>query len=143
TIQLTLLGSSSILAIILWLAAPALMPLMDIPPQTERLFLMMIGILWFDTLSLVPFAELRLVRKTWIYAGLRTLNVLINIGLNLWLILSLHLGIEAVFIANIMASGITTLILAVYTRKMWQGVLKKSIFRRAIAFGLPFVPAGL
>lgn len=143
TIQLTLLATSSVLALLLWLFSPALMPLLDLSPETKKLFLMMVGIIWFDTLSLVPFAELRLKRQTLFYAGTRTVHVLINIALNFWLILGLNLGIEAVFIANIVASGFITLFLAIYTRNMWQGIIDKKIFKKAIAFGLPFVPAGL
>lgn len=143
TIQLTLLCSSTVLAVLLWLLSPVVRPLLDFPPDTGGLFLLMIGIIWFDTLALVPFAELRLERKTLLYAGFRTVHVIINIALNGWLILGLHLGIEAVFMANIIASGVITLVLAIYTRDLWRGVLKIPHLKKAIAFGLPFVPAGL
>lgn len=143
TIQLTLLATSTVLVILLWLFAPSFMPLLDLPPETQGLFLMMIGILWFDTLSLVPFAELRLERKTLLYAGARTVHVIINIALNGWLILGLHLGIEAVFIANLVASGFITLFLGMYTAGMWRGTLDIALLKKALAFGLPFVPAGV
>lgn len=142
TVQLTLLGTSTVLALLLWFSAPALMPLINLPPESKRVFLMMIGIIWFDTLSIVPFAELRLVRKTLLYAGVRTVHVLINIALNLWLILGLHLGIEAVFIANLVASGCVTLFLAAYTHGMWRGGWNSTLLKKAVYFGLPFVPAG-
>ncbi|HYW36321.1 MAG TPA: polysaccharide biosynthesis C-terminal domain-containing protein, partial [Balneolaceae bacterium] len=89
------------------------------------------------------FAELRLVRKAFQYAGIRMANVLINLGLNLYLILGLGWGIEAVFIANLAASGLTTLFIWVLTAKMWRGNWSGYIFRKAIRFGLPLVPAGL
>ncbi|HYW34293.1 MAG TPA: oligosaccharide flippase family protein, partial [Balneolaceae bacterium] len=101
TIQLSLLGLASFLAFLLWLFAPSIMPLLSLPSGARNIYLMMVGILWFDTLSLLPFAELRLVRKAFQYAGIRMANVLINLGLNLYLILGLGWGIEAVFIANL------------------------------------------
>jgi hypothetical protein len=69
---------------------------------------MMLGILWFDTLSIVPFAELRLARRSIHFALLKTVHVIINVGLNFYLILSLGYGIEAVFIANLAASVLIT-----------------------------------
>lgn len=143
TLQLGLLGFATLLALILWLFAPAVMPLMSLEPDTRNFYLLMIGILWFDTLSIVPFAELRLVRKSALFAVIRTGNVLLNIALNFYLILSLGWGIEAVFTANLIASGLTTLVLWMITAGMWGGSWSQPIFRKALAFGLPFIPAGL
>lgn len=143
TLQLGLLASASLLAFLLWLFAPAIMPLMSLEPETKDFYLFMIGILWFDTLSIIPFAELRLVRKSYLFAVIKTGNVLINIALNFYLILSLNWGIEAVFLANLIASGITTLVLWIITARMWDGNWNRPILRKALKFGLPFVPAGL
>lgn len=143
TIQLGLLASASLLALLLWLLAPAIMPLMSLEPETRNFYLFMIGILWFDTLSIVPFAELRLVRKSVLFAVLKTGNVIINIALNFYLILSLGWGIEAVFLANLIASGLTTLVLWLLTAAMWRGSWSRPVLRKALVFGLPFVPAGL
>ncbi|HEX6982078.1 MAG TPA: polysaccharide biosynthesis C-terminal domain-containing protein [Balneolaceae bacterium] len=143
TIQLALLAFASLAALLLWFLAPLLMPLMSLDPSTKGIFLMMIGIIWFDTLSLVPFAELRLVRKSLLYAIVRFGHVLINVGLNLYLILHLELGIEAVFIANLVASGIITLIMWMFTARMLGGSWSKPILKKALIFGLPFIPAGV
>ncbi len=143
TIQLALLGFSSVLALLLWLIAPFITPVMGLEPGTESIYLMMIGIVWFDTLSLVPFAELRLVRKSIQYAAIRTANVLINIALNFYLILWLQWGIEAVFVANLAASGVTTVFIWLITADMWKGDWSRPLLRKAIYFGAPFVPAGL
>jgi len=143
TIQLTLLGIATVLAVLLWMLAPLIMPLMSLGSGTHSIFLMMIGILWFDTLALVPFAELRLVRKPVQYAVIRTVNVLINIGLNFYLILGLGWGIEAVFVANLLASGVTTLFLWMLTARMLGGTWQTPILKKAMTFGIPFIPAGL
>ncbi len=143
TIQLSLLGFASVLAVLLWLLAPLIMPVMSLDPATKSIYLMMIGIVWFDTLSIVPFAELRLVRKSLQYAAIRTGSVLINVGLNVYLILYQGWNIEAVFMANVAASGTTTAFIWILTAKMWKGGWSRAIFRKAIHFGMPFVPAGL
>ena len=143
TIQLGLLAAATVFALLLWLLAPLVMPLMSLETGTRNLYLLMIGILWFDTLSIVPFAELRLVRRSLLFAAIRTGNVLINLGLNFYLILALGWGIEAVFMANIVASGATTLLLWILTARLLGGSWSTPTFRKALQFGLPFIPAGI
>lgn len=143
TLQLFLLGSSGVLLLILWAMQPVLSPLLGLETEGDVIFLMMLGILLFDTLSIVPFAELRLTQKAWLFAALRTINVLINIGLNFYLILGLDFGIEAVFISNLAASVITALLIWVVTLPMLTGVWSKEILQKALLFGLPFIPAGI
>lgn len=142
TIQLALLGFASLLALLMWICAPLIMPVMSLGADTHNIYIMMIGIVWFDTLALVPFAELRLVRKSLQYAAIRTGNVLINIGLNIYLILYLGWGIEAIFIANLAAAVVTTAFIWLLTADMWKGSWNRAILRKVVLFGLPFVPAG-
>lgn len=86
-------------------------------------------ILAFDALTALPFAKLRLEGKAKQFAGLKLLNIFVNIGLNLFFLLALpHLakanpdgffagiynpgmGVGYVFLANLLASGITFLLL--------------------------------
>lgn len=143
TIQTALLLAASVLAVLLWVFAPTLMPLISLGPETKNFYLLMIGILWFDTLGKVPFAELRLVQKSITFAIIRMTDVLLNIGLNFYFILGLGWGIEAVFIANLIASAVTTVILWMLTANMLKGTIKKSFIDKALVFGLPFVPGGL
>jgi len=143
TLQLGLLATATILAFLLWLLAPEIMPVLSLGPDTQSYYLLMIGILWFDTLSVVPFAELRLVERSYLFAALRTGNVVINVALNFFLILHLHWGIEAIFVSNLIASALTTIVLWIITAPMLRGNWAKSIFYRALKFGLPFVPAGI
>lgn len=143
TLQFGLLAAASLLALLLWVLAPVIMPWLSLGPETRNFYLLMIGIVWFDTLSIVPFAELRLVRRSLLFAVLKTANVIVNIGLNFYLILYLGRGIEAVFIANLVASAATTLVLWIITGSMLAGSWNRTIFDQALKFGLPFIPAGL
>jgi len=142
TIQLCLLGTTILLVTIVWFLNPVLNPLIGLV-EPFPLFTLMLGILAFDTMAAVPFAELRLARKPYHFAFLKMLNVLINIGLNLYLILELHLSIEAVLISNIIASIITTSIVCSITFNMMKGAWDFDFLKKALRFGLPFVPAGI
>ncbi|MEX0720139.1 MAG: oligosaccharide flippase family protein [Balneolaceae bacterium] len=141
TLQLFLLGSSAILVFLVWLAQPAISPLLSLETGDPILW-MMLGILFFDTMAIVPFAELRLVRRTISFAALKTINVGINLGMNFYLILGLGYGIEAVFISNLVASLVTALIIWIITIPMFFGEWNTDFLKKALIFGLPFVPAG-
>ena len=143
TLQLALLIFASILCLLLYLFMPWLLPIMSLPPETSGIFLLMLGILWFDTLSIVPMAELRLTRRPYLFAGLKMLNVLINLTLNFYLILGLGLGIEAVFLANYAASFVMTFLVWIVTADMLKGGFSKQWMNKAFQFGWPFVPSGI
>lgn len=158
TIQLSLLAGASLLAAITWLFMPLLAPLIGLDGAVpgaspeglspsnlsgHSLFYMMLAILWIDALCMVPFAELRLVRKPFTYAFIRFINVCINVSLNLYLVAIAGWGIEAVLISNIAASLITFLLLVSQTSYMYSGNWDKALFLRALKFGLPYIPAGL
>jgi len=143
TIQLTLLGVSSLVVFVLWLIMPFTLSVMNLDSDTSGIFMLMLGILWFDTLAIVPFAELRLSRRSISFAALKTVHVLVNLGLNFYLILVLGLGIEAVFIANLAASVLITGVIWIITADLWEGKWKKEWLGSLFSFGLPFIPAGL
>lgn len=143
TLQLSLLGFSTFLCAILWLAMPSLLPLFNMSPDTTGIYLLMLGILWFDTLSIVPMAELRLVRRSYLFATLRIMHVIINLALNFYLILGLNFGIEAVFISNLIASMFMTLIVWAFTSDLLKGDWDSKWIKTAFQFGWPFVPSGI
>ncbi|HET8866167.1 MAG TPA: oligosaccharide flippase family protein [Gracilimonas sp.] len=142
TLQLFLLGSSALFVVAVWLAQPLISPMIGLETGNPILW-MMLGILFFDTLAIVPFAELRLIRKSISFAAIKTGNVLINLGLNFYLILWLDYGIEAVFISNLVASLLTALATWIVTIPMFMGKWNRELLTKALIFGLPFVPAGL
>jgi len=143
TLQLALLVVSTTLGLLLWLAAPLINPYLGLGPETVHLYYYMLGILWLDTMAILPFAELRLIRKSYLFAGLRLANVCINLALNFYLILGLNFGLEAVMISQIAASASTTVFLWLYTIHLFRGAADKQVFQKALSFGLPFIPAGI
>lgn len=141
TLQLFLLGTSLLFAVLIWGLQPLIAPQLGLESGDPILW-MMLGILFFDTLAVVPFAELRIVRRSKLFAVLKTGNVLVNLGLNFYLILGLNYGIEAVFISNLAASFLTALATAVVTAPLFRGSWDRQFIQKALAFGLPFIPAG-
>jgi O-antigen/teichoic acid export membrane protein len=143
TVQLSLLGIGTGLCGLLWLAAPVIMPLMSLDGGGGNLFFMMLVIIWLDALGIVPYAELRLIRKAVSYATIRLVNVAINVGLNLYLVIVLGWGLEAILISNIIASLFSTGVLFIITLPKYKGVWSYDLLKTALLFGLPYVPNGI
>jgi O-antigen/teichoic acid export membrane protein len=144
TIQLGLGTLSTFLVLVLIFLAPTLMPTMNLEATgNQNLYWMMLGILWFDAMAIVPFAELRLVRRQWLFAAFKTGNILVNVGLQFYLILWRGWGIESVFFASVVASALTTLLIWIATGRMFSGSWNTPVLRKALTFGVPFIPAGL
>ncbi len=116
---------------------------MAVPAQYTKLIYYVILILLFDTLALVPFANLRLERKAGKFAALKLTNILINLGLNLLLFIKFHWGIEAIFAANLAASAVTLLLLIPEILKHLKIKIYGEQLKKMLRFGLPYLPASL
>ncbi len=100
-------------------------------------------ILCFDTLAIVPFAYLRMTNRAKTFAGLRILNILINIALTIVMLLVLKMNLEAVFIANLIASAATVLMLVLIVLPQLTVRMSTGLFKDMLKFGMPYIPAGL
>ncbi|MEL6674626.1 MAG: oligosaccharide flippase family protein [Bacteroidota bacterium] len=74
----------------------------------EHLILMLIGIVFLDGLAALPLAKLRQEERIKWFATITLTNVVVSIAANLVFVYWLRLGIEYVFVANLIASTIRT-----------------------------------
>ncbi len=100
-------------------------------------------ILCFDTLSVIPFASLRMDRKAKVFASLKLFNIMTNVVLNLVLILGFHFRAEGVFLANLCASAVTFVLAMIIVAKNVTWKLPGGLYSQVLKFGLPYIPAGL
>ncbi len=100
-------------------------------------------ILFFDALALVPFANLRLKNKAKLFATIKLINISVNVGLNLLLILVFKMGLVAVFISNLAASLATLLILSPVIFRNLTLRFNRELFRELWKFSIPYLPAAL
>lgn len=114
-----------------------------VPESYNYLFLFVASILFADAISVIPFIRLRIERKAKKFALFKIINISINVLLNLYLVLKLKMGIEAVFISNLAASVITFFLLSPSIVSLLKFSFNSSIFKRMLKFGLPYLPAGL
>ena len=119
---------------------------------------LVIWILLFDALVIIPFAWLRAKEKPMKYAAIKILNVAIYLGLNLFLLLWLrglaseisflqsiyrpNFEINYIFIANLVASAVTLLImLPFYFRIKYK--FNTALWKKMMRYAFPILIAGL
>lgn len=135
--------NSFILSLILFIFAGDLTYVFQIDPQKANILRYTALILFFDALVLVPFAYLRLHHHPVRFAVIRIAGIVINVTFNLIFILGFRMGVELVFISNIIASLSTLLFLSPIIIKNLSFKLNKQLISELLRFSLPYIPAGI
>jgi O-antigen/teichoic acid export membrane protein len=128
-------------------------------PEYIQWFALIIGL---DAISSISFAQLREHNKAARFALIRLVNIFVNIGLNLFFIIycpfaiknnlpsaefvqsiySQEMGIGYIFIANLVASGLTILMLIPeMTSSLWR--FDFSLWKKMMWYAMPLMIAGL
>ena len=96
---------------------------------------------------MIPFTKLRLERRAWYFAGVRTASIVVNVLGNILFIAVLKKGPASILWANIFASLASLILLSPV---LWQELKQGFCFRfdlklekELFAFAWPFVPSGL
>ncbi len=108
-------------------------------PEYIQFFALIIGM---DAVASISFAKLREQDKAMQFAFIRIVNIMVNIGLNLYFIVYQEYGIAYIFIANLIASAITLLMLfPQMINSSW--VFDKKLWKKMMIYALPLLIAGL
>jgi len=99
-------------------------------------------ILALDALMLMPYAELRGSHRAGVYAGVKLAVVAMNLVLAWVFVRALGLGVEGVFLANLVASCAGLVMLAPVSASRLSRPSAERM-RSMLAFGLPLVLAGV
>ena len=120
----------------------------------------MAAILAADAIGSIAFARLRAQERAWRFAGIKLVEILINVALCLFLIVYCRgvaerqpdaalgalwnpaVGVGYIFIANLIASGVKLLLLSPQLRGVTSG-FDAALFRRMLRYSLPMVVIGL
>ncbi|MHA7942506.1 lipopolysaccharide biosynthesis protein [Formosa sp. 3Alg 14/1] len=119
---------------------------------------LVIWILLLDALVIIPFAWLRANEKSMTYAIIKIVNVAINLGLNLFFLLGLrdwsysiglfdsickdNYQINYIFIANLIASAVTLLLLLGFYLKVKYN-FNTDLWKRMMRYAFPVLIAGI
>ncbi|MBC3845703.1 oligosaccharide flippase family protein [Winogradskyella echinorum] len=119
---------------------------------------LVIWILLLDALVIIPFVWLRANEKPMRFAIIKIFNVIINIGLNLFFLLKLkdladsggffetiykpNFEISYIFIANLVASAVTLLVLLPFYTKL-RYKFDKTLWKQMMRYAIPVLVAGI
>ncbi len=140
---ISLATSSFVFSVLLVWQARSVALLVDIPETYISVVYYAAGILFLDTLVIVPYARLRLARKTIRFAAIRTINILVNVSCNILLLFVFRMGVEGIFLSGLISSAVTLLLMLPVIMDHWTWSFPKPLYRELLRFGLPYVPAGI
>jgi len=119
---------------------------------------LVIWILLLDALVIIPFAWLRATQQPMRYAVIKILNVVINLGLNLFFLLALkdlasnnslfesiykpNFEINYIFIANLIASAVTLILMFRFYAKI-KYVFNSALWKTMLRYAFPVLIAGV
>jgi O-antigen/teichoic acid export membrane protein len=119
---------------------------------------LVLWILFFDALVIIPFAYLRALGKPIQYTALKLINVILNLGLNIVLLLFLkswadssafwdklyqpNYEVHYIFIANLVASAVTLLLLIPFYFKL-NFTFKMTLWKQMLRYAIPVLVAGV
>ncbi|MFH0733577.1 MAG: oligosaccharide flippase family protein [bacterium] len=135
--------STGILSVLIMVFKSSFVFLMQVPHQYEHLIYYVVLILFFDTLALIPFADLRLKRKAGKFAFIKMAFIFINISLILFFIIKLKYGIEAIFLSNLIASIAAFIFLIPEIGRSLNFKVKVESLKQMLNFGMPYLPAAI
>jgi len=121
-------------------------------------------IVFLDTLCVLPFAKLRQEEKAKKFALIKTINIILNISFNIFFLVicpylleheplryewvnflyNKEVGIGYIFISNLLASGVTFLLLfpSIYNLLLWKN-FSISLVSKMLSYSSPLIIAGL
>ncbi len=133
-------------------------PLIDLMDVDERIYLIFISILFLDTLTVIPYAYLRVMHRPLRFAFYRIFNVsvyaLFNLIFLLWIPLWVREGspvykwyvsqpkVYYIFIANLIASFTTFLLFLPLIFRFKLGI-DRGLWTKMLRYGLPVMLAGI
>jgi O-antigen/teichoic acid export membrane protein len=146
TASISMLATSLIFLVVAFVFKAEISALTDIKRSYVELI---IWVLFFDAICVIPFAYLRIQKKSMRYAIIKLINVGVNLGLNLFLLLALPVwknsfevlevfviedSIHYIFISFVIASSLTVVLLSPFFVKLkyqfdaqlWKTMLKYS-----------------
>ena len=116
---------------------------LGIPSEYHYLIYLAVAIIFFDSNGSIPFLTLRLQRQAKKFSIIKILNICTSLVLNIYLILILHWGIEAILLSNLIASLVSLVLLIPTIARKFRLKFNTQLFKRLVKFGLPYLPAGL
>jgi len=103
-------------------------------------YLLAAGTLWMNTVSELLETWLRVKKRSGTFVALSMSRLLLNIGLNVWFLVGLDLGVAGLLTGNVIAATVnTTALLLIFARSQSSIAFDRKILRTLLCFGSPLI----
>ncbi len=134
--------AAAAVAIPLVVFAPGISPWLGVDVSPVY-FQMAVAIVVLDAVAVVPYAMLRMLRKSKQFALSRFATIVINVALNVWFVVFLKWGIDGIFWAGMISSASALLLVGPTIVRWFRARWDTALLAQLLKFGLPTVPAAL
>ena len=142
TAFMTLLSTSSLFAVLVVLFQQPVANFLGYVDHSEFIAMMAVTVA-LDAFACIPFAYLRYQKRALLFAALKLLFVVLNIGFNLLFLVVLGKNdVTYVFLSNILATAIQTLCLLPFTLPR-GGQYDRLVLRQMLRYSLPLLVLGV
>ena len=142
TAYFTLFSTSTIFALLVIFFQQPIANVLGYPDHSEFVAMMFVTVA-IDAFACIPFAYLRYQKRPILFAALKLLFVLLNIGFNLLFLVVLGKNdVFYVFLSNILATGIQTLCLLPFTMPK-GGRFDGCTLKQMLRYSLPLLVLGV
>lgn len=111
--------------------------------ELYRLIELSAVILFLDSLANLPFLLLRAEERAITFTVFRMIRFFLEIMLNFLFVVTMKLGVYGILYANIIAAGISLLMMFPFIWKFLTLTFNRSLLTEMLKFGLPFLPNGI
>ncbi|MEQ8359968.1 MAG: oligosaccharide flippase family protein [Cytophagales bacterium] len=148
--------SSIILSAVIFSSAQGISQILEYESFQKEIKYLSI-ILGLDAIAAIPFTRLRFRNKAWNFAIIKLINILLNVGFNVFFYLvlprypdlSIQMGIgfasgsiAFIFISNLLASAFTLLLLSPVILQ-WRPIFEKGFIRQVYGYSFPIMLMGI
>ena len=103
-------------------------------------YLLAAGTLWMNTVSELLETWLRVKKRSGTFVALSMSRLLLNMGLNVWFLVGLDLGVTGLLTGNVIAATVnTTALLLIFARHQSSFCIDRTILRTLLCFGSPLI----
>ena len=142
TAYITLLSTSTLFAVLCVLFQGSISVVLGYPGHSEFIAMMAVTVA-IDAFACIPFAYLRYQKRPLVFAALKLLFVVLNIGFNiLFLVVLGKNDVFYVFLSNILATTIQTLCLLPFTMPR-GGYFEGAVLKEMLRYSLPLLVLGV
>lgn len=116
----------------------------DEVPDGAWFYTLAILTMWFTVVGMILDAYLRAMKWSGTFVTISLGRLLFNIGLNVWLLVGLDMGVEGLLLGNLAATVLhTTVLMAVFVRSRGRYCTDREIGRHMYRFAAPLVITAL